>query len=113
MRRDPQRELEQLRRYRNRGGADLSISKAVESLTRQVVRQAGACAGLDSAWAEVVPAGLVGLTQVIRLSPGGVLTVRATDAAAAYELDQWVRGGGLAVLRQACRRTLRRVKVVS
>jgi hypothetical protein len=48
----------------------------------------------------------------VKLTPGGLLTVRGNDASVVYEMDQWLRSGGLAVLRAACSVGLKRVKVV-
>jgi hypothetical protein len=60
----------------------------------------------------LVPRELASLCRPRRLTAGGVLTVHGDDAAAVYEMDQWVRSGGLALLRSACGATLRSVKVV-
>lgn len=82
-------------------------------LQKSFTRSAGALGGLDEAWGSLLPPELAGVSRPQKLTAGGLLTVRATDAAAVYEVDQWVRSGGLAVLRGACKATLRRVKVVS
>jgi Dna[CI] antecedent, DciA len=105
-------ELARLRKYRGAKRRDLSIGEEVERVRKQASRRAGALGGLDERWGELVPRELAGVCRPRRLTAGGVLTVGADDAAAVYELDQWLRGGGLAVLRAACGATLRSVKVV-
>ncbi len=72
----------------------------------------GRLGGLDEAWGELVPRELAGVCRAVKLTPGGLLTVRADDASVMYEMDQWLRSGGLAVLRAACSVGLKRVKVV-
>jgi hypothetical protein len=112
VKRSPFDDLARLRKYRAPAKRDLSIGGEVDRLRKQVTRRAGALGGLDEAWAEIVPPALAGVCRAQRLTPGGVLTVRATDSSAMYEMDQWVRGGGLGALRAACSATLRHVKVV-
>jgi hypothetical protein len=89
---------------------DLSIGAEVEKLRKAVVRRAGALGGLDELWGEVVPGELASLTRPVKLTVGGVLTVKGTDSSAVWAFDQWIRSGGLAVLRGACTATLRSVK---
>ena len=112
MKRSPREDLALLRKYRVAKARDLSIGDEVERLRKQVSRRAGALGWLDEQWGTLVPPALAGVCSAVRLSPGGVLTVRATDSAAMYEMDQWVRAGGLAILRTQCSATLRSVKVV-
>jgi hypothetical protein len=112
VKRSPFDDLARLRKHRAPKKRDLSIGDDIERLRKQVARRAGALGGLDESWGELVPAALAAVCRAERLTPGGVLTVRATDASAMYEMDQWVRGGGLARLRAACSATLRSVKVV-
>jgi hypothetical protein len=105
-------ELSRLRKYRGLKRRDLSIGEEVERVRKQAARRAGALGGLDERWAELVPRELAALSRPRRLTAGGVLTIAADDAAAVYQVDQWLRGGGLAVLRAGCGATLRSVKVV-
>lgn len=42
----------------------------------------------------------------------GVLTIAASDSATRYEIDRWLRAGGLEVLRKRAPATLTRVKIV-
>jgi hypothetical protein len=108
-----QTQLRLLQRYRNKPKADFSIAKDVEAIRKALVRTANAAGGMEEVWGELVPQGLAGVSRVVKLTPGGVLTVSANDSAVVYELDQWLRGGGLATLRARCKVTLRRVKLVS
>jgi hypothetical protein len=112
VKRSPEEELARLRTFRNFKKRDLSIGDEVARIQKKFTRSAGALGGLDEAWASLLPPELGALSRPQKLTAGGLLTVRASDAAAVYELDQWVRSGGLAVLRGACKATLRRVKVV-
>lgn len=103
--------LAALRRLRNPAAPDRSVRGAVEFVTRDLVRAVKARGGMDGAWDELVPAGLRAGASVERLTPGGVLCVRVRDAGARYELEVWLRSGGLDALRGRCDRTLRRVKM--
>jgi hypothetical protein len=107
----PEEQLRALRKYRNPPERDLSIVAEVEALRKQVVRRAGALGGLDEVWGQLLPEGLAELCRPVKLTPGGVLHVACTDAAACFEMDQWQRGGGLAVLRSHCRATLKNLRI--
>jgi hypothetical protein len=107
----PQDELRNLRRYRNTPKRDLTIGGEIDLLRKKLVRQAGAMGGLDEAWPELAPPELVGVTKLVKLTPGGVLHVECVDAPACFEMAQWTRGGGLALLRARCSVTLKDVRV--
>jgi len=107
----PTQQLATLRKYRNAPKRDLSIGAEVEQYRRKFARQAGAFGGLDDAWAELAPAGLAALAKLVKLTPGGVLHIECADASACFEVDQWKRGGGLALLRSRCTVTLKDVRV--
>ncbi len=108
---NPVEELRALRKYRGAKKVDLSIGAEVEAIRKKVVKRAGALGGLDEVWGEVVPREWGGLTRLVKLTPGGVLVVECADAAVCFEVDQWKRGGGLAVLRSQCAVTLKDVRV--
>lgn len=75
---------------------------------RRLEKSMGAVA---TAWQELVPSPLADRTALVGVSRG-VLTVRAGDASARFELDRWLRSGGeLAVIRR-CVTGLTRVRVV-
>lgn len=104
--------LERLRRSRNKQPAASAIGEEIERLTAGIRRQRGALGGLDDAWAELGPrTGGEVVGEVRSFSPGGVLTVRVPDAAARYEVEVWLRQGGLDALRARTSRTLRRVRL--
>lgn len=105
-------DLETLRRYRVRRERDLGIAGDLERAVGGLRRARAAAGGLDGAWEELVPDVLRGCAAVDRLSPNGVLTVRATSAAAAYEAEQWLRGAGLDALRARCVKPVRTFKIV-
>jgi hypothetical protein len=104
------KQLETLRKFRNRPARDLSLTSDLDRVRKELVRVQNAAGGLDAAWNELIPPHLAPHATVVKLSPGGVLTVRASDSGAAYEIDQWLRAGGFAQLRQR-RGSLRRVKI--
>lgn len=85
--------LRSLRQFRNRTGPDVSIAPALKEVEREVAKKQRAVGGIGAAWEEVAPARLVGRCQVVGLSRG-VLTIRAADAAARFELDRFLRAGG-------------------
>ena len=107
----PQEQLKALRRYRNPKRRDLSIGAEVEALRKAAVRQAGALGGLDEQWGALVPGDLAALSKPVKLTPGGVLHIACSDSAACFELDQWQRAGGLAVLRSHCTATLKGLRI--
>lgn len=111
-RRSPAQLLETLRSSRVRKATPPTIGPVVESIRKGLAARADASAGLDEAWSRLAPAELREAAMVGGLSPGGVLTIRAQGAAARFEIEVWLRSGGLDALRQACTRSLRRVKVV-
>ncbi len=103
--------LAALRRLRATPAPDRSVRGVVEFVTRDLVRAVKARGGMDGAWDELVPPGLRAGASVERLTPGGVLCVRVRDAGARYELEVWLRSGGLEALRGRCDTPLRRVKM--
>lgn len=110
-RRSPTQELNSLRKYRVWAKPQQSIGPLVEAVRNALVARAGASAGLEDAWATLAPPELRDSGTVGALSAGGILTIKARSSVAKYEIDMWLRGGGEAALRNACTRTLRRVKV--
>jgi hypothetical protein len=111
VRRAPARQLDDLRRFRVRAPADTSLAPDIESIRRDLAGRRRATGGLDQAWDAIVPPDLRQSTRVERLTPGGVLTITAADSAALYEMDRWIRSGGLETLRAHCSVPLRRVKL--
>src|SRR5688572_12957469 len=103
--------IERLRKFRVRPGADASIGVAVEGEARSARRAHRADSGVAAAWAAGVPAKLAAVTRIERISRG-VVTVRVPHDAARYELDRWLRAGGLNTLARMSPVAIRRVKVV-
>jgi hypothetical protein len=88
------------------------------AITQEVAREIkalsaahGAVGGLDRAWEGLAPGALAQTCTPISLSPGGVLTIAAQDASARFALERWLKGGGEALVRQACAKSLRRIAV--
>ena len=106
------RRLERLRGFRNRPKKDLSLGAAIEGERKVIERAHKAVGGLGAIWAEVVPEELASRTAPAKISRG-VLTVRAADASAMYELDRWMRTGGREALAKRGATTIRRVKIVT
>lgn len=69
-------------------------------------------ASIAEAWAQVVPGDLASRTLIERLSRG-VLSVRLTDASARFDLDRFLRAGGLEALRAASHAPIARVKILA
>lgn len=92
-------------------GPEVSIVPAVEEFAKRFAKQVKAIGGLEGALDELLPEELRGRVRFGKLTPGGVLVLAATDSAAAYELDQWQRAGGLAALRARSSAKILRVKI--
>lgn len=89
------------------------------SIARDVLAQAAdlkklqkRTASIAEAWARVVPDDLASRTSIERLARG-VLVVRLGDASARFELDRFLRAGGLEALRAASHAPIARVKVLA
>jgi hypothetical protein len=104
-------ELLRVRRWRNPREKDLSIAAAVGEASGAVERASRSCTALDRAWAEVLPRELAGRAWPLSCARG-VLTARASDGGARWELDRWLRSGGEQALAKAARVGIRRVKLV-
>lgn len=108
---DVQRQIEQLRRFRNRPARDCSMIAEIARVRDEAMRAQRAVEAIGVAWDGAVPLNIRrSVTPVSHVR--GVLTVRASDSAARYLFDQWLRAGGLRVLQSSATRTLTRVKVL-
>lgn len=67
-------------------------------------------AGIARAWAEVVPPEIAEQTRLEGVN-GGVLGVRAADAAVRFQLDRFLRAGGEARLLARLPTAIRRVRI--
>ncbi|MFA6045399.1 MAG: hypothetical protein WC718_10480 [Phycisphaerales bacterium] len=110
-RRSPTQELSSLRKHRVWSKPELSIGPLVEAMRKNLAARANASAGLEDAWAALAPPELRDSGVVGALSAGGILTIKASNSSAKFEIEVWLRGGGEAALRSACTRTLQRVRV--
>jgi len=106
------RELLRVRGWRNRADPPWSIRAAVEEAHAAMERAARSGTALERGWREVLPESLRGRAWAVSLSRG-VLTVRASDASAKWEVDRWLRAGGERELGRAARVVIRRVKLVA
>jgi len=104
-------ELEKLRRFRAKVSPDLSLYEDVDELFRTFSKQQRSVGLLNDLWKDIAPAQFFERASIKRLSSSGVLTILASDSAAAYEFDQWLRGGGLTTLKKRCKATLKSVKI--
>jgi len=109
-RRAPADELAALRKHRNREAKDISIAGELGAITRELTRQRKAVGGLDSAWDELTPANIRSAARVIRITPGGLLVLGVSSSSAKYEVDVWLRTGGLDALKARSSKTLRGVR---
>lgn len=103
--------IESLRTHRVRPERAGPIGDAVSKLERDVRRRQRALKGIGGAWSEVVPEDLGRRCELVGLRIG-VLTVRVQDGADRFELDRFLRSGGLGSLISASPATLRRVRIV-
>lgn len=99
--------LERLRSYRV-FERDRTIGKDVDRVLKGVRKQQRGAGAMEAVWEELAPAGSGGVKS---FSAGGVLIVEVADASRRYEVDVWLRSGGLESLRGRCPRTLRRVRL--
>lgn len=106
-----QAQIETLRRYRAGPGRDLTMRAELMRVREEAARAERATRGLGLAWDQIVPGPIAEAVWPVTLTRG-VLMVRARDSAARYLFDQWLRAGGLALLRERATRTLNRVKIV-
>lgn len=86
---------------------DVALAKMADELSR-VEKKLG---GAGAAWASVCPAGLAERATPVSLARG-TLNVEVSDAAARYELDRWLRGGGERALVAASRTPIRKVRLL-
>lgn len=104
-------ELEKLRRFRAKVAPDLSLHQDISELYKNFSKHQRTTGLLDDVWREVAPPTLVDRVSIKRICADGELTVLASDAAAAWEFDQWRRGGGLALLKKKCKSPIKTVKI--
>lgn len=106
------REIAQLRKWRAPYTRDVSIADSVQKLTSDARKQHKAVTSLGVAWDEIVPSHLVGASSIQRLTPAGILTIKADDAATRYELDRWLRGVGEVLVKMRSTKTVKSIRLV-
>jgi len=103
--------VDRLRGFRNKPPPDLTAARQLDAIAAEARQRVRAGSAADRAWAEVAPPQLAGLVQEARISRG-VMTIKASDAPARYQIDRWLRAGGERQLISRCAASVRRVKVV-
>lgn len=106
----PERHIENLRKWRNPRGRDVTLGHVVEMVQRQYARPHKQLGRVVELWEQHVPDKLRQQTALVGLTKG-VLTVHVSDSAALYELDRLLRGGVELQLKTACKTTLRKIKL--
>ncbi len=104
--------LDRLRGNRNRADRASDLGGEMVAASRQARSRARAVGGIAAAWEVCVPDSLRERCELVDCSRG-VVTVRAGDAAARYQLDKWLRGGGEKALRSTAEAAVKRVRVVT
>jgi hypothetical protein len=102
-------QLKHLRQWRTRPDRDISITAALRDTAAKAEDLRRKSKGAGESWESLVPARVRGRCHVV-LVRAGVMTVKARDAAARFEIDRWLRGGGEQELLK--RAGIKRVKVV-
>lgn len=101
--------LERLRGFRVKSGRNLGIEGVIAGIRREARRHQSGGGAFVEAWESVVPENLREGSR-IRSLRGGVVKIEVPTSATRYELDAFLRGGGLAELRLAFGQPLRRVQ---
>lgn len=100
--------LERLRRFRAPARSTPTLAGELGAQMHDIARRRRALGAVGELWDTLLPADLRDRVHPRSLRRA-VLTVRAADSAAAFELDRWLRSGGNDALRAAA--GVRRVKV--
>ncbi len=108
---DPNSKLDRLREMRVRPGRDLTVGSLVEGFARSAQKRHKATGGVAGALDEALPESLRG-RMVLEGMRAGVAIIKVDDSSARFELDRWLRAGGLDEIRRISRTTVRRVKLV-
>ena len=103
--------LERLRRHRVRRPHPTGLGHVVSAIRREATKQRNNHGGLSEVWDEIVPASLSSRTRVDSVRSGVVRLVIA-DPSTRYEVDAFLRGGGLQELRLRAGQPIRQVRCV-
>ena len=107
---DAARQIEQLRKYRQRRERDLSIGQLVGAMgddARKTQRRLGSLIDL---WSELVPGEIEKHSRVLGVR-GGVVQVQCDSASTKYELDRLLRQGLEQELRTRYPSTLTKIRL--
>jgi len=104
-------ELEKLRRFRAKVAPDLSLHQDITELYKNFSKHHKTTGLLDDVWREIAPHEFVDRASIKKIGSDGVLTVVVSDSAAAWEFDQWLRGGGLAAMKKKCKTPIKSVRI--
>jgi hypothetical protein len=106
---DPSRDFDNLRKWRTPKSIDFGIGADVSRLCSEVRSESEAAANASVTLATILPETLRDHVRVQEFARG-VLTLKSTHAAHRYSLEQWLRSGGLAVIRGALKTSVSKVK---
>lgn len=104
-------ELQKLRRFRAKVAPDIALREDVDALYKSFTKKQTAMGTLEDMWKEIAPPEFASRASIKKLSKAGILTIAAKDSAAAYEFDQWLRGGGLVMIKKRSKVTIKSVRV--
>jgi len=111
--------VDKLRALRVPAPRDLSLGARLAGEVLDAKKRQKAVGGIGVVWAELLAdvktgGGNDSLAErtIVRSFLRGLLTIEASDTATRYQVDRWLRGGGLELLRKRSPRTLTRVKLV-
>lgn len=101
--------IERLRRHRVRRPRHSELGHVLTAIRREATRQQKRRGGLDEIWEEIAPQALHDRTRVDSVRSGIVRLVVA-DPSTRYEVDAFLRGGGLQELRLRAGQPIRQVR---
>ena len=104
-------ELERLRAFKQAPTPRRELAPFLESAQKSLQKQRRASPQIQAAWDGVVPAELREIASPIGLARG-VLRIKVRDAAAVYQLEKFLRGGGEVELVRRCGVAIRSVKLM-
>ena len=106
-----QHELERLRRFKAPPRPDPSLKDMMAAQLRELKKLRRGVGVIAGAWEATISPELAERTELVSLARGS-LTVRASDAAAKYQLERLLRSGAEAALVRASPVALRKVRIV-
>ena len=101
--------IERLRRHRVRRPRHSELGHVLTAIRREATRQQKRRGGLDEVWEEIAPQALRDRTRVDSVRSGIVRLVVA-DPSTRYEVDAFLRGGGMQEIRLRAEQPIRQVR---